>query len=110
MENNRIASSDAQMKKGVLEMCVLHMIRNEPTYGYDIMKSIGRHFPEVNESTIYAILRRLYADGCASCTTNAESGGPPRKYYQITPEGAALLDATAAAWRRINVVLNEMGL
>ena len=110
MANDRSSSSDAQIKKGILEMCVLHMIRDKPTYGYDVMKSIKKHFPEVNESTVYAILRRLHADRCADVTLGGDSGGPPRKYYRITDGGIALLDSNIASWHRVNAALAGMGL
>jgi len=70
---------EAQIKKGILEMCVLYTIRDREMYGYDVMKSMKRHFPEVNESTFYAILRRLHADGSAEITLGEESNGPTRK-------------------------------
>jgi len=109
MTSDRI-SSDTQIKKGVLEICILHLIQDTPTYGYDIMKNIKQYFPEMNESTVYAILRRLHSDGCAEVTLSAESGGPPRKYYHITAAGTALLENSLAAWRRVNDALAQMGL
>ena len=109
MKSDRF-SSDAQMKKGVLEMCVLHLIREAPTYGYDVMKHIGACFPEVSESTVYAILRRLHGDGCAEITLSHDSGGPPRKYYHITQAGVTLLENSLDAWRRMNAALKQIGL
>ena len=103
-------SMEIQLKKGVLELCVLHLLNGEPTYGYDIMKTVRRHFPEVNESTVYAIMRRLHADGCAEVVLSAESGGPPRKYYHITQTGKGQLEGQLSAWRRVSGVLAAMGL
>jgi PadR family transcriptional regulator PadR len=110
MANDRSSSSDAQIKKGILEICVLHMISEKPTYGYDVMKNIKKYFPEVNESTVYAILRRLHSDKCAGVTISGESGGPPRKYYHITEEGSALLKSNIASWQRVNSALIAMGI
>jgi PadR family transcriptional regulator PadR len=110
MSLNRNPSSDAQIKKGVLEMCILHMISSNPTYGYVVTKNIRQYFPEVNESTIYAILRRLHDENSADITMNNDSGGPPRKYYLITEPGLELLDNHVASWRRINDALAQMGL
>ena len=54
---------DAQMTKGVVELCILHMISKEKRYGYEIMKHINQVFPHMKESTIYAVLKRLYKEG-----------------------------------------------
>ena len=50
---------DAQLKKGVLELCLLQCLSGEPQYGYDIIQMMHKYFPEVTESTCYAVLRRL---------------------------------------------------
>ncbi|MDR1704526.1 MAG: PadR family transcriptional regulator [Clostridiales bacterium] len=110
MPAERPDASDAQLKKGVLEMCVLNMIRAEPTYGYDVMKNIKLYFPEVNESTVYVILRRLHGDGGAEVTVKDGSGGPPRKYYKITEAGLRQLASHIASWRRVNEALEKMGI
>ena len=101
---------EAQLKKGVLEMCVLHTIREQPMYGYDVMKLMGQYFPEVNESTFYAILRRLHADGSAELTLGEKSGGPPRKYYSLTPAGREALNRSMEAWRHISGVVRDVGI
>jgi len=101
---------EAQIKKGILEMCVLFTIRDNEMYGYDVMKSMRRHFPEVNESTFYAILRRLHADGCAEITLGEESNGPTRKYYKITKKGYEVLDNNIESWRRIRNIVEEIGI
>ncbi|MDR2167060.1 MAG: PadR family transcriptional regulator [Clostridiales bacterium] len=92
---------EAQIKKGILEMCVLFVIKDRPMYGYDVMKSMRQFFPEVNESTFYAILRRLHADKKAEISLGEESAGPTRKYYKITTEGLVYLENSVTAWRRI---------
>jgi len=101
---------EAQIKKGILEMCVLFTIRDNEMYGYDVMKSMRRHFPEVNESTFYAILRRLHADGSAEITLGQESNGPTRKYYRITKKGYEVLDNNIESWRRIRRIVEEIGI
>lgn len=102
---------DAQFKKGILEMCVLYIIRDNAMYGYDVMKSMKRYFPEVNESTFYAILRRLHADGNAEITSGvAESGGPTRKYYRITDAGQETLRTSIESWKRINNIVSDFGI
>ena len=101
---------EAQFKKGVLEMCVLFTIKDEPMYGYDVMKKMRKYFPEVNESTFYAILRRLKADGNADITLSNESNGPTRKYYQITAAGLEVLKEGTQSWQRIRNIVNEIGI
>lgn len=90
---------DAQMKKGVLEMCILHCVSQNDLYGYDVMKLMRAHFPEVNEATFYAILRRLHKEKALECYIGETSGGPPRKYYRITENGRALLETAVCNWR-----------
>lgn len=101
---------DAQLKKGILEICVLHMIREKPAYGYDVMKNVKKYFPEVNESTVYAILRRLHNEGRAQISTVAPIAGPMRKYYHLTESGKLLLEKSLASWRRLCDALKQMGL
>ncbi len=101
---------EAQIKKGVLEMCVLFTIREKEMYGYDVMKSMRRFFPEVNESTFYAILRRLHADGSASITLSEESNGPTRKYYRITDAGLETLRKSIEGWHRVRTAVEELGI
>jgi len=101
---------EAQIKKGILEMCVLFTIRNNEMYGYDVMKHMKRYFPEVNESTFYAILRRLHADGSAEITLGEESNGPTRKYYGITEAGREVLHDSIESWKRIRATVEEIGI
>lgn len=91
----------AQMKKGVLEFCILHIISRHDLYGYEIMKQITAVFTDTNESTVYAILRRLLADGYLVCHSPAESNGPPRKYYKVTYIGEAYLRESLEAWQAV---------
>ena len=98
----------AQMKKGVLELCILHICSEQDRYGYEIMKLVTEAFPEINESTIYAVLRRLHADGCTESYTGSVSGGPQRKYYRITPAGRSLLQANLAAWNKARDLIEDL--
>ena len=65
MEINMNTKISAQIKKGVLEMCLLHKLSQQDYYGYNLMHEMNILFPEVNSSTFYAILRRLKNDGFA---------------------------------------------
>lgn len=89
------------MKKGVLEMCVLHLISQKPLYGYEVMKTVQAAFPGVYDGSVYAVLRRLKADGYAETFTGDTSGGPPRKYYRLTAPGMERLGDALVEWRSI---------
>lgn len=76
---------DAQLKKGLLEVCVLSAIRKEASYGYKIISDLAPYI-EISESTLYPILRRLESSGAVS-TWSGEYNGRLRKYFRITPIG-----------------------
>ncbi len=99
-----------QMKKGVLELCILYVVSREELYGYEIMKQVTKAFPELNESTVYAVLRRLRTDGCAECYTGEVSGGPARKYYRITEAGKGRLEKMLAEWHEMLDALKLLGI
>lgn len=101
---------DPQLKKGVLKLCVLQAISGEARYGYDILQGLHALFPEVDESTIYAILRRLYAEGDATQEVSADSKGPARKYYRLTDQGRVTLSTLRAEWRDLLGRVATLGL
>jgi len=81
---------DAQLKRGLLENCVLAALAGESAHGYLIIKSL-RGVIDVTESTLYPILRRLEAGGCVT-VRSTEHNGRLRKVYSITAEGRSQLD------------------
>ena len=90
---------DIQLKKGLLDVCVLAAIKSEESYGYKIIKDISS-FVEVSESTLYPILRRL--ETAAHLTvTSAEYNGRLRKYYHITSLGTARLEEFKEEWKEL---------
>lgn len=90
---------DIQLKRGLLDVCVLAAIKDEDSYGYQIIKDI-KPFVEISESTLYPILRRLEAAELLTVRT-AEHNGRLRKYYHITPLGLARIEDFKAEWREI---------
>ena len=76
----------AQYKKGVLELCVLSLLHQRDCYGYEISDTLSRHI-DIADGTVYPILRKLKTDGLLTTYLQEESGGPPRKYYQLTALG-----------------------
>lgn len=99
-----------QMKKGVLEMCILQVVASGELYGYEIMKKVTNAFPDINESTVYAILRRLHTDGCTESYKGETSGGPTRKYYRITDTGRKRLEKMKAEWNEILCAIISFGV
>ena len=93
---------DAQYKKGILEACVLAIIKKEPSYGYKIVGDVSACI-EVSESTLYPILRRLEAGGSLSTYTK-EHNGRLRKYYQITPLGEMKITEFLESWKQLKEV------
>ena len=95
---------DIQIKRGLLEVCVLAAIKNEDSYGYKIIKDI-KPYIEISESTLYPILRRL--ESAEMLTVNSvEHNGRLRKYYQITQNGLDRLNAFSDEWQEIMAIYN----
>lgn len=90
---------DIQLKRGLLEVCVLAAIREEDSYGYQIIKDM-KPYVEVSESTLYPILRRLEGARMLEVRT-AEHNGRLRKYYHITPLGLERLQTFREEWKEI---------
>ena len=93
---------DTQLMKGILEGCVLSVIARHETYGYEILVELERYgFEELGEGTLYPILTRLDKSGCISCRKARSPMGPVRKYYSVTEQGKARLEAFLESYRRI---------
>lgn len=87
---------DVQMKRGLLDVCVLAAIQSEDSYGYQIIKDI-RPYVDVSESTLYPILRRL-EEGRLLTVRSVEHNGRLRKYYRITDAGKARIEDFKRDW------------
>ena len=90
---------DVQLKRGILDVCVLAAIKNEDSYGYKIIKDVSPYV-EISESTLYPILRRLESSDYLT-VRSAEHGGRLRKYYRITPSGLERIETFKDEWREI---------
>ena len=88
---------NAQYKKGVLELCVLSLLRGRDRYGYEISELLSRRI-DIADGTVYPILRKLKADGLVTTYLQEESGGPPRKYYKLTELGRETYQNDRAAY------------
>jgi len=90
---------DIQLKRGLLDVCVLAAIKNEDSYGYKIIKDM-KPYIELSESTLYTILKRLETANLLTVRT-AEHGGRLRKYYRITREGLKRIEDFKDEWKEI---------
>ena len=95
---------DAQLKRGLIDICVLSAIRYEDSYGYRIIKTV-KPFIEVSESTLYPVLRRLEEAQLLSVRA-VEHNGRLRKYYHINQAGADRLNAFLDEWKEITAIYN----
>ncbi len=90
---------DAQLKRGLLDVCVLAAIKRQDSYGYQIIKDLNPYV-EMSESTLYTILKRLETADMLTVRT-AEHGGRLRKYYHITERGLRRIDEFKDEWEEI---------
>lgn len=95
---------DIQLKRGLLDICVLAAIKNEDSYGYQIIKDI-KPYVTISESTLYPILRRLETSNCLT-VRSVEHNGRLRKYYSITRTGLARLSEFKEEWEEIISIYN----
>ncbi len=90
---------DIQLKRGLLDVCVLAAIKNEDSYGYKIIKDL-KPCIELSESTLYTILKRLESAGMLT-VRGAEHGGRLRKYYHITQSGVKRIEDFREEWKEV---------
>ncbi|MCQ2446249.1 MAG: PadR family transcriptional regulator [Clostridia bacterium] len=93
---------DMQLKRGLLDVCVLASIKDAPSYGYQIIKDI-KPYMELSESTLYPILRRLESADCLEVST-VEYNGRLRKYYKITQKGIDRINDFREDWHELLAV------
>jgi PadR family transcriptional regulator PadR len=90
----------AQLRRGVLELCILSIIEREPTYGYQIVSEMAASRQlAAGGGTIYPLLRRLKRDGLVETTWEESAAGPPRQYYRLTQPGRERLWEMRREWR-----------
>ena len=86
-----------QLKKGVLELCVLSLLKDSDKYGYELIAEISKNI-EISEGTIYPLLRRLKNEGYVETYLEESSEGPPRKYYRLTEKGEMTREKFLKDW------------
>ena len=97
---------NSQFKKGVLELIVLLVISKEDKYGYQLVSEVGR-IMDVNEGTIYPLLKRLTNEKYCETYLEQSAEGPARKYYKITKAGKIYLDVLSKEWLVFSDTVNN---
>ena len=91
----------SQLRRGVLEFCVLALLRDGERYSYELVRALGDADGLVTtEGTLYPMLWRLRRDGVVDTTWRESPSGPPRRYYRLTPDGQSVLDGFVIEWTR----------
>ena len=98
---------DTQLKKGVLEMCVLAVLQVKDCYGYELVNQISKKIA-VSEGTIYPLLRRLKTEDYVDIYHVESSGGPSRKYYRLTETGREVATSLIKEWQNFHKSINEL--
>lgn len=93
-----LENTKAQMRKGVLEFCILSLLSNKEAYASDLIQEMKDSKLLVVEGTIYPLLTRLKNEGMLSYRWEESTGGPPRKYYKVTPLGDTILRELKKTW------------
>ena len=96
-----VDNAKSQMRKGMLEYCVLLLLRKEPSYANDIINRLKSVEMIVVEGTLYPLLTRLKKDGMLSYEWRESTQGPPRKYYALTSQGELALAELDGAWNEL---------
>lgn len=103
LENTKI-----QMRKGVLEYCILSIISQQEVYSSEILEALKEAQLIVVEGTLYPLLSRLKNSGLLSYNWQESSEGPPRKYYQLTESGQVFLNELDENWKNLVHTVNHI--
>ena len=106
--NMDIERNNAQMRKGVLELCILSIVSKEDAYASDIIEKLKVAQMIVVEGTLYPLLTRLKNEGLLSYRWEESTQGPPRKYYRITDEGQNVLNRMALSWKELVEAVEQL--
>lgn len=98
------------LKKELIELCLLHLMYIKDVYGYELIRRIYGVVPDIQESTVYALLRNLSKNGFAEQYVGEKSDGPTRKYYHITQAGREKRDHLISEWRELRDNMAALGV
>lgn len=103
----KIENTKAQMRKGVLEFCILQLLRKNEMYPSDIIHSLKESKLIVVEGTLYPLLTRLKNAAILDYRWEESNAGPPRKYYKLTPTGEQVLGELSQTWNELQSAVNQ---
>lgn len=103
-----LENTKAQMRKGILEFCILSILRSETKYASEILDSLKKSEMLVVEGTLYPLLTRLKNAALLEYRWEESNAGPPRKYYQITPQGTQMLQELNLSWESLQKAVNSI--
>ena len=103
-----IENTKAQMRKGVLEFCILSILKNGDAYTSEIISTLKSAEMIVVEGTIYPLLTRLKNSGLLSYRWEESTSGPPRKYYVLTESGKLFLKELDTTWSNLKTAVNQI--
>ncbi len=103
-----IENTKAQMRKGVLEFCILSVLQTREAYTSDLLQTLKSAKMLVVEGTIYPLLTRLKNSGLLQYRWEESTSGPPRKYYAITPEGIEFLNELEQTWTALQNAVDAL--
>ncbi|MDR9401424.1 MAG: PadR family transcriptional regulator [Psychroflexus sp.] len=102
----KVENTKAQMRKGILEYCILSILAKNDAYVAEILASLKKAKLLVVEGTIYPLLTRLKNAGLLAYRWEESTGGPPRKYYQLTDDGKQFLNELGTTWEELQSAVN----
>ena len=108
MKENNLEKAKAEMRRGMLEFCILLIISRGKIYATDILKKLKEADLIVVEGTLYPLLNRLRAEGQLDYSWEESKSGPPRKYYTLTSEGKENLGKLKATWKSLFESINTL--
>ncbi len=106
-EYMKIENAQAQMRKGVLEFCILQLLRGEEMYPSDIIMALKKSKLIVVEGTLYPLLTRLKNGGILDYRWEESKSGPPRKYYRLTDTGLKFTQELTDTWNELVIAVNQ---
>lgn len=97
------------MLKGILDGCLLAIIKEKEVYGYELAERLEKYgFDELSEGTIYPLLLRMQKEKLVTSTLKKSTAGPKRKYYSLTPKGAEELESFTKRWMYLQEGVNRV--
>ena len=104
----KVDNVKSQMRKGMLEYCIMLLLHKEPSYASDTIQKLKEAQLIVVEGTLYPLLTRLKNDDLLSYEWVESTQGPPRKYYKLTEQGEVFLGELEISWKELNETVNHI--